>query len=130
MSSSEVVNTNNCTLFESVGTYLVHLWAVLFNAIGFKSSENLVRDISIFPDFKQLIFNVYAWFYFDEFQRTLLKYFTTVLCINICGIVLFWNIYGERIHDRFMKPASSKVIEDLRESVSKLKLPKEHSPRF
>lgn len=68
--------------------------------------------------------------YFDDFQWALLKIFSTFLAINLLLIVLVWKIYGTRICDRFMKLSTLKEIEELKASVSKLKLPKEHTPRI
>ncbi|XP_062532766.1 uncharacterized protein LOC134198725 [Bombyx mori] len=69
-------------------------------------------------------------FYFNEFQILLLKTFLLILFITLLLICLSWRVYGKRISERFMKPATSATIEQLKESVSKLKLPKEHTPRI
>lgn len=69
-------------------------------------------------------------FYFNELQILLLKTFLLILLFTILLILLYWRIYGKKISDRFLKPATSATIEQLKESVSKLKLPKEHTPRI
>lgn len=68
--------------------------------------------------------------HFDQFQRKLLQGFLLILFFNIVFIGITWRIYGKGICERFMKPATSIAIEELKASVSKLKLPKEHSPRI
>lgn len=73
--------------------------------------------------------NLYDYLSFDEFQVKLLKGFLFLLSCNVLLIWVSWKIYGKRICERFMKPATSKAIDELKASVSKLKLPKEHSPR-
>lgn len=82
---------------------------------------------------KQLVVkydDLISWFSFDEFQVKLLKGFLAILFFNVILIFCMWKIYGSRICLRFMKPATTKVIEELRKSVSQLKLPKEHTPRI
>lgn len=68
--------------------------------------------------------------YFNEFQFLLLKTFFLILLFTLLLIFISWRVYGKRISERFMKPATSATIEQLKESVSKLKLPKEHTPRI
>ncbi|KAL3285511.1 hypothetical protein HHI36_000042 [Cryptolaemus montrouzieri] len=59
-----------------------------------------------------------------------LKIYILILVVNFILIFVAWRIYNKRITDQFMKPATIKAIEELQASVSKLKLPKEHSPRI
>lgn len=59
-----------------------------------------------------------------------LKTYFIIILLNFVLIFIAWRIYNKRIEDQFMKPASIKAIEELKASVSKLKLPKEHSPRI
>lgn len=92
-----------------------------------------VYEISI-KELKSIIsyFSVHTSFVisdFDEFQLKILKIFVGILLFNITLIFLLWNIYKDRIHERFIKPASSCIIEELKKSVSQLKLPRGHSPR-
>lgn len=68
--------------------------------------------------------------HFDQFQLKLLKTFFIALIINILLIGIAWKIYGKAICERFMQPTTSKAIDELKSSVSKLKLPKEHTPRI
>lgn len=72
---------------------------------------------------------VTALFSYDEFQVTLLKVFLFILAFNLVSIYIAWKLYGKNIYDTFMKPVTPKIIEDLKKSVSRLNLPKEHSPR-
>ncbi|VEN41067.1 unnamed protein product, partial [Callosobruchus maculatus] len=70
------------------------------------------------------------WLYFDEFQTSLLQIFLGILFLNLLFIVILWRIYGETICERFMKLSTLREIEELKASVAKLKLPKEHTPRI
>lgn len=70
-----------------------------------------------------------ALFSFSEFQVALLKIFLFSLGFNLLCICIAWKLYGRNIYDTFMKPVTPKIIEDLKKSVSRLNLPKEHSPR-
>ena len=70
-----------------------------------------------------------AFFSFDDFQFALLKVFLFILGFNLASICIAWRVYGKNIYDTFMKPVTPKIIEDLKKSVSRLNLPKEHSPR-
>lgn len=91
--------------------------------------ENLPKSI---VNFSELSFyeDLAEVFYFNEFQFLLLKTFSLILLFTLLLIFVSWRVYGKRISERFMKPATSATIEQLKESVSKLKLPKEHTPRI
>jgi len=67
---------------------------------------------------------------YDEFQVELLKIFCAIITTNTLLLFIVWKIYGNQICQRFMKPATPKVIEELKKSVSQLKLPKQHTPRI
>lgn len=67
---------------------------------------------------------------FDEFQLKLLKVFLGILLCNLLLIFAAWRFYGKDIYQRFIRLTSTKEIEELKASVSKLKLPKEHTPRI
>lgn len=69
---------------------------------------------------------------FDEFQWKLCKILGFIVATNLTLIYFFWRrVYGAKIVDKFMQPSSStKLIEELKLSISELKLPKEHSPRL
>ncbi|KAJ8937322.1 hypothetical protein NQ314_011961 [Rhamnusium bicolor] len=69
-------------------------------------------------------------FYFNDFQWKLLKTFSLLLVINLFLIIIVWRIHGKSICERFMKLSTLREIEELKASVSKLKLPKEHTPRI
>ncbi|GFT02885.1 uncharacterized protein TNCV_1846871 [Trichonephila clavipes] len=66
----------------------------------------------------------------DDFQLQILRISFTILCINLILIWISWGKYGDKITERFMKPASSKSLEDLKREATELKLPKEHTPRI
>nr|CAI5866295.1 unnamed protein product [Callosobruchus analis] len=74
--------------------------------------------------------NLPQWLYFDDFQTSLLQIFLGILFLNLLFIVILWRIYGETICERFMKLSTLREIEELKASVAKLKLPKEHTPRI
>lgn len=91
--------------------------------------------------------------YFDDFQWKLIRIFAALLFLNLFLIFLVWKVFGKSICERFMKlckydcceiwhnmynvistcvflTATQREIEELKASVSKLKLPKEHTPRI
>lgn len=123
----------NSTLYEAL--YLQIEDTLAFAKDFFESCltslpiENLPKsfvnfnDLSLYEDIAQV-------FYFNEFQFLLLKTFVLILLFTLLLIFISWRVYGRRISERFMKPATSATIEQLKESVSKLKLPKEHTPRI
>ncbi|XP_001841751.2 uncharacterized protein LOC6030872 [Culex quinquefasciatus] len=67
---------------------------------------------------------------FTEFQAHIGKTFLVILCVNLLLIGFYWRKYGSIITDRFIRPSTAKEIEELKLSVARLKLPKEHSPRI
>lgn len=67
---------------------------------------------------------------FTEFQLHIGKTFLIILCVNLLLIGFYWRKYGRIITDRFIRPSTAKEIEELKLSVARLKLPKEHSPRI
>ncbi|KAK5648878.1 hypothetical protein RI129_003770 [Pyrocoelia pectoralis] len=91
------------------------------------SSNLLYENQSVLTFFES--FHLHS-LYFDQFQLKLLKTFFIALIVNILLIGIAWKIYGRAICERFMQPATSKAIDELKASVSKLKLPKEHTPRI
>ncbi|XP_061401267.1 uncharacterized protein LOC133337018 [Musca vetustissima] len=67
---------------------------------------------------------------FTPLQRTLLY---VLLALVLCTLIIIgysWKIYGKVINEKFVRPSTLKEIEELKLSVDKLKLPKEHSPRI
>lgn len=67
---------------------------------------------------------------FTEFQQQIGKTFLIILGVNLLLIGFYWRKYGRIITDRFIRPSTAKEIEELKLSVARLKLPKEHSPRI
>lgn len=67
---------------------------------------------------------------FTELQIHICKTFLVILCVNLLLIGFYWRKYGGIITDRFIRPSTAKEIEELKLSVARLKLPKEHSPRI
>lgn len=67
---------------------------------------------------------------FTEFQLHIGKTFLIILGVNLLLIGFYWRKYGTIITDRFIRPSTAKEIEELKLSVARLKLPKEHSPRI
>lgn len=67
---------------------------------------------------------------FSALQFTLLKVLL-VLLLGTAGLIAYsWRVYGKVITEKFVRPSTLKEIEELKLSVAKLKLPKEHSPRI
>lgn len=91
---------------------LADIWCFVRNAIGqwFGSVESPLE--------------------FTEFQAHIGKTFLVILCVNLLLIGFYWRKYGSIITDRFIRPSTAKEIEELKLSVARLKLPKEHSPRI
>lgn len=70
------------------------------------------------------------WLDFTEFQLFLLKIFSSIFLTLLVCIALSWRKYGNRITNRFIRPSTAKEIEELKLSVARLNLPKEHTPRI
>jgi len=70
------------------------------------------------------------FFIVTEFQKNILQSLLFILLCNIVLIIFFWSRYGSTISRHFIKSSTLIEIEDLRKSVEKLKLPKEHTPRI
>lgn len=70
------------------------------------------------------------WLDFTVFQLFLLKIFSFILLAFLVCIALSWRKYGNRITNRFIRPSTAKEIEELKLSVARLNLPKEHTPRI
>lgn len=83
--------------------------------------EYLLESASFIPDFDIL----------DDFQWKLFKILVFIVCINLFLIWVAWRVYGETISEKFLRPSSNVLlIEELKQSIADLKLPKEHSPRI
>ncbi|CAG9792344.1 unnamed protein product [Diatraea saccharalis] len=95
-------------------------------ALPIENLPNTVVNLSELSFYEEIA----SVLYFNEFQFLLLKTFFLILLFTLLLIFISWRVYGKRISERFMKPATSATIEQLKESVSKLKLPKEHTPRI
>lgn len=65
-----------------------------------------------------------------DFQWKLVWEFSLILLGNAVLVILAWRIYGPRIIQRFFSPGGRKVLQDLRLSMSELKLPKEHDFKY
>ncbi|XP_050072749.1 uncharacterized protein LOC126560844 [Anopheles maculipalpis] len=70
------------------------------------------------------------WLDFTDFQLFLLQIFSTILLGLVVLLALSWCKYGNRITNRFIRPSTAKEIEELKLSVARLNLPKEHTPRI
>ncbi|KAH8397024.1 hypothetical protein KR215_007637 [Drosophila sulfurigaster] len=67
---------------------------------------------------------------FTALQATLLQVLLVLLLGTGALIAWSWGVYGQVITEKFVRPSTLKEIEELKLSVAKLKLPKEHSPRI
>ncbi|KAH8407542.1 hypothetical protein KR222_005128 [Zaprionus bogoriensis] len=67
---------------------------------------------------------------FTALQATLLQVLLALLLGTGVLIAWSWSVYGQVITEKFVRPSTLKEIEELKLSVAKLKLPKEHSPRI
>lgn len=88
--------------------------------------------LSHFFQFTDLLYEclIVPFINIDEFEWKLLRSLLIILLINLVFITIAWNKYGNKISERFMKPAASKILEDLKKEATELKLPKEHTPRI
>ncbi|KAL1513966.1 hypothetical protein ABEB36_003300 [Hypothenemus hampei] len=105
----------NSSIFNGLLNYLNIVEVYLFGTLETLSEPNRFTA-GIFEDF-------------DHFQLELLKAFLTILLLSLFLVFVSWKYYGADIYERFIKSSSSKEIEELKASVSKLKLPKEHTSR-
>lgn len=142
---------NTTTVF--INSLLSGVSNIVLYAIGLTSNVNegwshIISSLSLL--------SWQALFTYDDFQFALLKVFLFILAFNLVSICIAWKVYGKNIYDTFMKPGKTvilsyfdtsrrnfvincllivlflvtpKIIEDLKKSVSRLNLPKEHSPR-
>ncbi|XP_059056205.1 uncharacterized protein LOC131850070 [Achroia grisella] len=123
----------NTTLYEALYLQIEDTFAFAKDFVKSSLSsipgENISQSIAILSELS--FYGGFAEvFFFNEFQFLLLKTFALILLFTLLLIFISWRVYGKRISERFMKPATSATIEQLKESVSKLKLPKEHTPRI
>lgn len=66
----------------------------------------------------------------EEFQCQIIRFFIFKLIFICICIIFVWRKYGSRITERFMRPGSNRIVDDLRTEATDLKLPKEHTPRI
>jgi len=69
-----------------------------------------------------------SWLDLTNFQVKLLREFSVIFLGNSLLVLLAWKVYGERIRNKFMtgrKGSARESIEELRTSMSELKLPSE-----
>lgn len=50
---------------------------------------------------------------FDSFQLKILKVFLAVLLFNVILIIFLWNVYKDRIHERFIQPCMYLCFKSL-----------------
>lgn len=68
--------------------------------------------------------------HFTDFQTDLLKILLILVTVNCLLIGFYWHQYGTIITDKFIRPSTTKEIEELKLSVARLKLPKDYTPRI
>jgi len=69
-----------------------------------------------------------SWLDLTNFQVKLLREFSVIFLGNSLLVLLAWKVYGQRIRNKFMsgrQGSSKNSIEELRTSLSELKLPSE-----
>jgi len=79
--------------------------------------------------------NTLSWLDLTTFQLKLLREFSVIFLGNSLLVLVAWRIYGARIRAKFMtagerKGSSRKNIQELRTSLSELKLPQEMDFKF
>ncbi|XP_023177820.1 uncharacterized protein LOC111604134 [Drosophila hydei] len=122
MSYETYVHTLNTTL-QAFAQQVEHFTGVALQAVVLSYSEliNFAAD--------------WHWQWqspveFTALQATLLKVLLILLLGTGVLIAWAWGVYGRVITEKFVRPSTLKEIEELKLSVAKLKLPKEHSPRI
>ncbi|XP_068145417.1 uncharacterized protein [Drosophila tropicalis] len=116
MSIDSYIQTLNSTL-QTIAQQVEKFAGVALEAAVKLGSEPFIVDFSSPIEFTPL-------------QSTLLKVLL-VLVLGTCVLIGYsWATYGQVITEKFVKPSTLKEIEELKLSVAKLKLPKEHSPRI
>ncbi|XP_065169190.1 uncharacterized protein [Atheta coriaria] len=121
MSATYVDQLLNSTLIQTILAYVDHVPHICSETLLSLADRRAVQE---------LLAGIPQSLRFDDFQSTLLYSFLLLFTINIVLICIAWSVFGKSICERFMKPATSKAIEELKASVSRLKLPKEHTPRI
>lgn len=142
-----IENTSGNSLYEDIEIFASEFYAFLrelFDTIVKKSSFPSLLDLDTLFDLDHFA---------TDLQITLLKVIFLLLLLSIVLSGICWRKYGEVITDKFIKPSefrhnqklvrnsvsfslfsfltgTQKEIEELKLSVAKLKLPKEHSPRI
>jgi len=69
-----------------------------------------------------------SWLDLSQFQIKLLREFSLIIIGNSVLVLFAWKVYGERIRNKFLsarQESTRKNIEELRSSLSELKLPPE-----
>lgn len=136
MVEQDLVDQESTLWVETVVAYLVNstifVFVALFQLLGklpiFLQSlfESLiVTFIVVYQHFEDSVQSL-----FSEFQIRLLQVFFGILTIHIVAICIAWRVYSDRITDRFLRPSHLISHEQLKTSVSELKLPAEHTPRW
>lgn len=75
---------------------------ILLESIYDISAKELKSVISFF-----LIHISFVISDFDEFQLKILKIFVGILLFNLTLIFILWNVYKDRIHEKFIKPGKN-----------------------
>ncbi|XP_030381056.1 uncharacterized protein LOC115628930 [Scaptodrosophila lebanonensis] len=94
------------------------------------ASVALQVAVNIKSEFERITGDWHSPIEFTDLQATLLKLLLLLLLGTGVLIACSWSVYGEVITEKFVRPSTLKEIEELKLSVAKLKLPKEHSPRI
>ncbi|KAL5288826.1 hypothetical protein ACFFRR_009183 [Megaselia abdita] len=117
-----IENNSGNSLFEDIEIFASEFYSFLLELL-----DTIVKKSS-FPslNFDSVLIDNFA----TNLQITLLKVIFLLLLTSIVLSGICWRKYGEVITEKFIKPSTQKEIEELKLSVAKLKLPKEHSPRI
>jgi len=75
-----------------------------------------------------------SWLDLTSFQVKLLREFSVIFLGNSILVLIAWKVYGQRIRDKFMDGQQGargrNKLEELRNSLSELKLPQEMDFKF
>lgn len=106
-----------------------NIFVILLQFLSISDESQLSVKFSYTQIYESIVKFLLSFVQFDDFQIKLLKVLISFFICNLLIILILWHFLGRQICDRFMRPATSRAIEELKASVARLKLPKVHSPR-
>lgn len=128
--SLDVLNESNFCSFQDVIFYYLCQTIHFISELSPHNTSHYPELVCTQETVRACFSQISELWKYDEFHVTLFQVFGSLFIVNLVLIYLTWNYYGDKICERFMKPTSQEVLEDLKKSVAQLKLPKAYSPRL